>query len=119
MRSAAFIESYGLDGFERSCRLLAEGGELPAFYVDWSTVAYGKLADRSVRNSDLLVVEYTHPIIVKGAADSLARTRFEREVEWLAEFGFGSAEGVSFDMVDWYFLPLNDWSGVERTGPVI
>ena len=63
-------------------------------------------------------MDYRHPLTQSDK--SAASKKLVELGKWAVEFDPGSAVGEAvYDAVDWYFLPIGSFGGLERTGPYI
>ena len=98
---------------------LATRGDLPPLYVSLNprTGVGVSSEDFAAAPSHGLLIDYRHPLVQPDTSpDSEALVR---RVRWAEEFAPGRAEQTVYDAVDWYFLPIGNFSAVERTGPHI
>jgi len=121
VRPDSFIESFGVEAYAQTCRVLSEREELPPFYVEWNFEQFKSIGDPPPEGApdSILVIWYDHPLCGRSREDSLAREELAGKIRWESEFSPGSVEDAVFDQVDWFFVPIGGWGGIEETGPAI
>ncbi len=120
IRQNYYLKYYSALDLIRSYSDLAEREDLPPFYVSLNPRAGVDVSadDFAEAPSHGLIVDYRHPLTqVDKSADSKALVELG---QWAVEFDPGAAVGEAvYDAVDWYFLPIGSFGGLERTGPYI
>ena len=120
IRQNYYLKYYSASDLIRSYSDLAKREDLPPFYVSLKPRAGVDVsADDFVEApSHGLIVDYRHPLTQTDK--SAASKKLIELAKWAVEFDPGSAMGEAvYDAVDWYFLPIGSFGGLERTGPYI
>ena len=120
IRQNYYLKYYSASDLIRSYSDLAQREDLPPFYVSLKPRAGVDVsADDFVEApSHGLIVDYRHPLTQTDK--SAASKKLVELAKWAVEFDPGSAMGEAvYDAVDWYFLPIGSFGGLERTGPYI
>ena len=120
IRQNYYLKYYSASDLIRSYSDLAEREDLPPFYVSLKprTGVDVSADDFAEAPSHGLIVDYRHPLI--HTDKSAASKKLVELGKWAVEFDPGSAVGEAvYDAVDWYFLPIGSFGGLERTGPYI
>ena len=120
IRQNYYLKYYSASDLIRSYSDLAEREDLPPLYVSLNARAGVDVSadDFAEAPSHGLIVDYRHPLT--QADKSADRKALVELGQWAVEFDPGAAVGEAvYDAVDWYFLPIGSFGGLERTGPYI
>lgn len=121
IRETLFVRSYDIERLVQSYRLLSQRPDLPPLHVSWSYPFFQSVREKrgDADLDSIVVVEYDHPLSAVGSRDLYAREEIANQVEWRAAFSPGDLSHTVFDPVDYYFVPIGVWEGVEASGPGI
>ena len=102
-----------------SYRHLAGRQDLPPLYVGLNTETGLKVSAETFDGAPSrgILLDYHHPLI-RSNGNAASKALLQRG-KWLVEFDPGKADNAVFDAVDWYFLPIGSFAGIERSGPRI
>ena len=114
LRQAHFLRSYEIEDLLQAYRYLADRADLPPLFLGRADrAAATALATAGPR----LRLRYRHPVCPEPVTPRFELTVLDSAVE--RTFSPGVVDGVRFDTVDWYFLPVDGFSHVDMTGPII
>ena len=119
IRQNYYLQYYTAFDLIDSYTHLAKQKELPSLYVSLNPRAGVDVAAAQFEGapSHGLLVDYRHPLT---QADASSESEKLLELgQWAVEFDPGMAGAEVYDVVDWYFLPIGSFGGLERTGPHI
>ena len=109
-----FLQSYDLKDLRRAYFELSMRRDLPLLYVTPDVSALASDVDSEVVDT-VYVLWYQDPVIDAITADDEALLA---RCAWSADYRAVRA-GAVYEAVDWMFLPIGGFSGVQRTGPHI
>lgn len=116
IRKNRFLLSFSNDDLLDAFASLARREDLPPLY---RFLHSKKLPDLHSDDapSEAFVLWYQHPAC--GQVVAAAELALLERCTWAAEFSPGDMATATYEPVDWYFAPIDDFAAVERTGPLI
>ena len=113
VRRNRFLLSYSASRLRGAYDWLRQQGVLPPLYLSLSLTAIRNRVTAEDTEEQALLLWYQHPLCAEGEED------LAQQVAWQVDFSPGETADAIFDQVDFYFLPIGGFGGMERTGPGI
>jgi len=119
IRQNRFFKSYGMEEVKRVYARLSQRRDLPPLYLSLTAEAIeDDIASGAEKaGSWAILLDYQHPLCSPERSEK--EKRLLELCDWQGEFSPGQIETTVFDGVDWYFVPIGGFGGIERTGPRI
>ena len=113
-----YLLSYRREDLIAAYGMLSQRSDLPPLYISLSPLALNaqSVAEASQADGQVYVLKYEHPAIRLLTADESAF--LEKEVDWIGEY-VGSGAGAVYEAIDWYFVPIGNFTSEDLTGPKI
>lgn len=118
-RERRFRQSYGPARLAAVYERLARRADLPPLWVVSDPPSARILAATGgPRGVEAVACRLSHPLC-DPTDGHRAFPEFVDAVNWTIQLSPGTVRDAAYDPVDWLFVPLGGFSGVDRTGPAI
>ena len=120
VRQTHFLRSFGEDRLIAAYDWLRQRDPLPRLFLEPDPASVLDSAkQQSSASPQVLLLEYLHPLCTDAGMSPRAAELFS-SASWRQTFSPGKGvDEADFDPMDWYFLPLSGFAGLEQTGPTI
>ena len=120
VRQTHFLRSYGEEKLIAAYDWLRQRDQLPPLFLEPDPAATCESARQaSGASPPVLLLQYLHPLCT-AAGMSPRAGELVSSASWQQTISPGKgADPAVFDAMDWYFLPVSGFAGMEQTGPTI
>ena len=108
-----FTDSYDRAALIAAYSSLAVRADLPYLVVDIDPDL--ALSLQGNRRGWAVISDCDHPLC--GEADPTASARLRAQAIWQDDYEIGVSAAATFDLVDWYFIPIGGYGAIYRSGP--
>ncbi|MCY3763676.1 MAG: tetratricopeptide repeat protein [Gemmatimonadetes bacterium] len=120
VRQTHFLRSFGEDRLMAAYDWLRRRHGLPRLYLEPDPASVlDRARQEPAAGPGVILLDYLHPLCADAEVPPKA-AELVPSASWRQTFspGIGVA-AADFDPMDWYFLPLSGFAGLEQTGPTI